>query len=249
MNIFDARPLKIILSWIIIIALTYLVTNSVNSNVNNVPKITVTASAEVQATPDEARITASLENENANQNTANKENSAKATEVVNQIIAAGIAKKDIETSVSVYPKTKYDRGKVTEEGYIASTSFVINLKDTSKAESVISILTKNEAKSVAGPNFDLSKAEVVAHQAEAQAEALADAKSQAEAMATANGQRIGRILSLTPSAASSNDYYPLSKSLGIAAADIGETASADSSRINPGEQTINASITVTFELK
>jgi len=249
MNLQNARPLKIVFSWIVIILLTYLVTNS-KVNVNNLPSITVSATSEVQATPNEARIRASLVTEGSNQNDTNKENTAQATTIVNALEKLGIEKKNIETSVSVNPKMKWQNDDYIEDGFIVTTSFNIKLTDTAKAEDVISVLTQNSAKNVSGPNFDLSKEEVIAYQTEAQTKALTDAKTQAEAMAKATGQKVGRILELTPGAASADGYYPYPVASRSAEASLSADAVApESSRINPGEQTINASITVTFELK
>jgi len=118
--------------------------------------------------------------------------------------------------------------------WYASNSIDVTVRDVSKVSQVSDILNK-AATSVYGPNLGVDQN--TQSDVELLTQAINDAKSKAEAIAKANGQRIGRMVSVNE--LGSNYPLPL---YGVKDASVGTP-------IEPGTSNLSKSVNVVFELR
>jgi uncharacterized protein YggE len=113
----------------------------------------------------------------------------------------------------------------------------VRLDDLDRAGPLVDAAVGAGATSVYGPSLERSDADEL--RGEALADAVADARTKAEALARAAGGSLGDVLSVTEGGGSAPPipYYGREA---LATADM---------KIEPGTQEIQASVTVTFELR
>lgn len=198
--------------------------------------ITVGGFASVTAVPDRATFTFGVDTRGQTASAALNESAAAIKRVVDAVKRAGVDGKDIQTqSVSLYPQTTSDGRHI--EGYAANASVVVRLDDLDRAGPLVDAAVAAGATSVYGPSLERSDADELRGQA--LADAVADARTKAEALAKAAGGSLGDVISVTESGGS---VPPIP----YAARDAMATAEMT---IEPGTQEIQASVTVTFELR
>lgn len=198
--------------------------------------ITVGGSASVTAVPDRATFTFGVDTRGQTASAALNESGAAIQRVVDAVKRAGVDGKGIQTqSVSLYPQTSSDGRHI--EGYAASASVVARLDDLDRAGPLVDAAVAAGATSVYGPSLERSDADELRDQA--LADAVADARTKAEALAKAAGGSLGDVISVTESGGSVPPV-PYAGRDAIATAEM---------TIEPGTQEIQASVTVTFELR
>jgi hypothetical protein len=195
--------------------------------------ITVSASAEVEATPDRAALQIGVDTQASSASEALSQNAERVRRVIEALRRAGVAKDDLQTSqVSLWPETGSDGTGVT--GYRAQNSVSVEL-DVAKAGDAIDAAVAAGANTVSGPALAVEEREQ--HYRKALAQAVAAARGKAEAVAEAAGVSLGRVTAVVESAGY-GDPQPY-----FAAARDGMEAS---SPVEPGKQQIAAAVTVTF---
>jgi uncharacterized protein len=198
--------------------------------------ITVGGSASVTAVPDRATFTFGVDTRGQTASAALNESAAAIKRVVDALKRAGVDGKDIQTqNVSLYPQTSSDGRHI--EGYAANASVIVRLDDLDRAGPLVDAAVGAGATSVYGPALERSDADEL--RGEALADAVADARTKAEALARAAGGSLGDVLTVTEGGGSAPPipYYGREA---LATADM---------KIEPGTQEIQASVTVTFELR
>ena len=202
--------------------------------------VTVQASASVNAAPDIARIRAGVRSEAGTAADALSANSKTMTNVIDGLKAMGIEAKDIQTSnFNVSPQYAHHRdGRAPEiTGYQATNEVSVLVRDLKSFGGVLDKLVGLGANQVHGLSFEVSKAEELAD--EARREAVANARRRAELFAKAANAEVGEVLEIREGGAPSFSRGPML-----------EAASARmAAPIEPGEQALSASVTVTWELK
>jgi uncharacterized protein YggE len=197
--------------------------------------ITVGGSASVTAVPDRATFTFGVDTRGETASAALNESASAIKRVVDAVKRAGVDGKDIQTqSVSLYPQTSSDGRHI--EGYAANASVVVRLDDLDRAGPLVDGAVAAGATSVYGPSLERSDADEL--RGRALADAVADARTKAEALAKAAGGSLGDVISVTESGGS---MPPVPYA--------GREALAADVAIEPGTQEIQASVTVTFELR
>lgn len=216
---------------------------------------TVTVNGEGQATlaPDVARVSFTVENSAV----AVIDAQAATTEQANAALAfvkeQGIAEKDIKTlSYNISPQYSYPNcppgifcpntsPRVT--GYQVSQTIQVTMRDLSKVGDLLSGLGKLAVQNVNGPAFALD--DPTAGYTAARADAISKAKMQADQLADQLGVRLGKIVSFYES--SGNDPYRMSYGMG------GDGRNAVMEAVLPtvpaGENTYNASVSITYEIR
>ena len=145
---------------------------------------------------------------------------------------AGIGDKDIQTAeISVSPV--YSNSGSNVVGYSASNSVTVTV-DVGEAGSVIDRAVAAGANQISGPT--LTKSDSADLYRSALRSAVADARARAEALAAAAGVQIGAVVSIDEG--SSPEPIPYR----MAAVD------AQSTPIEPGKQSIDATVTVTYAI-
>lgn len=215
--------------------------------------ITVQGNGKIEKSPDTAKFSFTVQDEQKDTATAQKNVSQKIDKVKSDLAAAGIDEKYITTaSYNSYPD--YQQGPAIEcfkypcpaspqvlKGYIVSQNVTVAVKDLSKSEVVAGILGKDGVTSIDGPNLGFEDDHEV--QNEARDQAIADAKAQAQKLADSLGVQLVRIVSFNENGGG-----------GIAPVAYGAKAQAmDSAAPTPsipsGVQTVTDTVSITYEIR
>lgn len=159
--------------------------------------VAVTGVAEVEAAPDLASVTAGVETLGATAAEALSGNSAAMNAVFAALEAAGIERRDLQTSNlslgAVWDHGR-DGGEARITGYQASNLITVRVRDVSALGAVIDAVTTAGANRLHGVSFEL--ADPAAALDEARAQAVADARARAEIYAGAAGVGLGEVLTI-----------------------------------------------------
>jgi uncharacterized protein len=197
--------------------------------------ITVTGTGVVMAAPDRADFSFGVQSRRATAKAATAVTSERMQQVINALRASGIAARDIQTQqVSISPQ--YDNSGVVS--YAASNSVNAKIRDIDKAGSVIDAATDAGASSIYGPSFFRSDQQTLARTA--LRGAIADARAKAQAIAAGSGATVGRVLSVIEQGA----IPPSGGTTGTTT--TGSTSIASIPPVNPGEQSIQETVSATF---
>jgi uncharacterized protein YggE len=206
-------------------------------------RLDVVATGEVSRVPDIARITAGVVTVAPTATAALAQNATQMTSVRAALKRAGIADRDIQTSaINLYPDYRQDAQGNNPQitGYRASNEVSVKFRDIAATGKILDALVAQGANQINGPMLAIDKPEAALD--EARTQALANARSRAELYARALGKRVGRILSISEAGAS---YAPPVIMMRQAA----RGNMADSTSVDPGEQSVSISLSVSFELE
>jgi len=196
--------------------------------------ITVNGTGTVRATPDEADFSFGVETQADTADAAIAANNETMQRVIDAIKAAGIPAADIQTEqVSVSPRYSDNGQKIV--GYTASNTVDVKIRDLSKVSAVVTAATSAGANQVYGPSLSISQQSALYQQA--LVKALDDAHAKAVVLAKAAGVGLGRVTSIVEGAT----VTPLPAATG--AAETGKSVP-----IEPGQQEIQATISVTYAI-
>ena len=196
--------------------------------------ITVQGSGSVTSVPDRAQLSFGVETQAATAKAALAANSAEMRKVIAALRAAGAT--DVQTqSVALYPRYAETDGSAqgSVQSYVAQNSVSAVIRELDKAGTVIDAAVGAGANQVSGPA--LSRGDQDALYRRALAEAVADARARAQALAAASNLTLGRVTQIVEGGSVPLPQYDAMKS----SAEAGTP-------IEPGEQELVASVTVTF---
>ena len=205
--------------------------------------ITVSGMAQQDEINQTAQFYAGVTATNSDKQAAITEVNTKMDEVIAKIKEFGVPEADIKTqSISVYQ----DQEQITEGGrqrflpgqWRANNSVQIKLRDATKTSDLLSLLGASGLTDISGPNFMLDEADSQGIQAQLLEKAVANAQTKADAVARANGRRVTKVLSITEGYAPSYGFPMMDRAMSGGAAPI-----------EPGTSTVQATATVTFEMR
>lgn len=192
--------------------------------------ITVQGTASVSAVPDRAQLWFGVESQGATAKAALAANGAEMRRVLAALRSAGAT--DLKTqSVNLNPRYA-EAGAV--QGFSAQNSVSATIRDVGKAGAVIDAAVGAGANQVSGPSF--VHANPTALYRQALRAAVAEARLSAQALAAAANLTLGRVTAVVEGGAAP---MPLA-SIAAKAEDAGSTP------IEPGQQQVTASVSVTF---
>lgn len=232
---------------------TALTAPAVAQELKPIRSITVTGQAERKVVPDEAHVTVNVSALAATVQAAKADHDAKLKKVIAIAKAEGVDEAQIKTqSSNVQPQYTYDNNKRVFKGYQVATGLDITVKKTEILGSLVEKLTgaglenksANEWQGLVNVNYTLSNPDKIRD--EMATAAIENARSKAERMANAAGASLGAVYQVSEGNAPSFNYprpVPM-----MAMAKAGGMA-ADAVTPPAGEQEVNASVTVTYELK
>jgi hypothetical protein len=155
--------------------------------------VTVTGTATIKASPDEAVISLGVQTQANTAQGALSENATKMTAVLAALADQGIAKDDIATSyVSLYPTYGQNGQEVT--GYQAQNQIDVTVRDLSKVGRVIDAAVGAGANLTNGITFQLSDQNQGVNQA--LADAVKSARDKAETLAAAGNASLGDVITI-----------------------------------------------------
>ncbi len=215
--------------------------------VNPSRTIMVSGEGKVSVAPDIATASFSVVSNGTDPAAIQTANTAKINKVIEYLKSKDIAEKDITTTgYNLYPRYQYD--KISSQsniiGYELSQTVTVKMRNLAKVGEVMGGLTAQGVNQISQLSFSVENPE--AKQAEARAEAFDQARSKAESMARANGVRIARVITFSES----NGGYPMPyyDRMYAVKAESGSAAPV-APDIQPGEQDINVTVNVTYEIK
>jgi hypothetical protein len=241
---------SIICGVILIIALGFLFTFKPKQDLNeNV--LTVQGHSTVKVTPDIVSLYFNIETKGNTSAEANSLNSEILKEFTKKMIEKGFNEKDIKTeNFNIYSNTYWEDNKMKEDGFKATRSLKIemNSSDFDKISEVIDIGVESGVM-VNYINFELSQETQRKYKEQAIKDASIDAKTKAEATALGFNKKIGNIVSVQ---LNEFNYYPWPiyrtlDSLDVSSA--GVSAKESLANVNPSDQEVSASVSVSYKLK
>jgi len=206
--------------------------------------------------PDVARISFTVQNTKVTVADAQDATTKQANAAIDFVKEQSIADKDVKTlSYNISPEYMYpnpcppgamcpayrDTPKIT--GYQVSETVQVTVRDLTKVGDLLAGLGKLNVQNLNGPAFALDDS--TAGYDAARADAIIKAKAQAKLLANQLGVRLGKIVNFSES--SGNYAYP-TMAYGMGA---GVASSKDISEPNvpTGENTYNASVSITYEIR
>jgi uncharacterized protein YggE len=205
-------------------------------------RLDVVATGEVTRVPDLARISAGVVTQAPTATAAIAQNAQQMVSVRAALRRAGIADRDIQTSqISLNPEYRYAENRPpTLTGYRASNEVSVRFRDIANTGKILDALVAEGANQINGPMLELDKPEQALD--EARMAALRTAQARAEIYARAVGKRVKRILSISEEV---GNFRPVPRPM----AEMRAAGAVASTKIDPGEQSVAVSLSVSFELE
>ena len=206
--------------------------------------LSVTGSGKVDAAPDVAYLTLSVETLAKNASQAVKDNSGTTNKVI-EAIKAELGKDDKVSTAgySLAPVYEYNNqtNKTDFKGYRASNRIIVEAHNLKEIGNIIDSTAEAGLNNVESLSFDTTKRDEIRR--EAIVEAVRDAKATAETLSKAAGVTITKILQLSPSF----DYpVPVYRDYALAKE---ASPAAPPTPIEPGDISISASVSIVFEIE
>lgn len=204
-------------------------------------RLDIGAIGEVTRVPDIAIISAGVMTRSASARGAMQDAANRMARVRAALRRAGVADRDIQTSnVSLNPDYAYENNKAPRlVAYNASNQVSIRFRDVGKAGEILDALVAEGANSINGPSLVVDKPEAALD--EARARAVTAGRARAELYARAMGMRVARVVAVSES----GGYAPPPPMPMMARAERDQS----STQIDPGEQKLQVSLQMTFELQ
>lgn len=205
-------------------------------------RLDVSATGEVTRVPDLAIISAGVQTLQPTASAAIEENAARMERVRTALKRAGIEDKDIQTSsINLNPEYVYDQNRPPRlTGYRANNTVNIKFRDLKRTGPILDALVAEGANQISGPSLTIDKPESALD--EARGKAVANGRARADLYAKALGMRVVRLISV-----SEGGGYHVPPPMPMV---MMQERSADAStKIDPGTQQLQVSISMSFELQ
>jgi uncharacterized protein YggE len=202
--------------------------------------VTVSGVGTVSAAPDMAEITSGVVTQAPTAAQALAANSQAMEQVLLSLAALGVAARDIQTTnISVSPQRRVVRGEGRPPeivGYEVTNQVRVKVRDLGQLGRVLDQQVAQGANSVYGIRFGLADPEPMLD--EARKRAMADARRRGELYAAAASLTIGRVVAVQEAGAAAPRPEMAARVMTVGAVPVA-----------PGEQEIQASVSVTFSLE
>jgi uncharacterized protein YggE len=198
--------------------------------------VTVTGEATIAVAPDAAALRIGVTSQGKTAKAASEANAKEMTAVLAAIKDSGIADRDIQTSrLSLQPQYDPNRsGAARLVGFQVNNQVSIKIRDIDKLPAVLDRAIAAGANEMSGIEFVVSEQSKLLDKA--RAEAIADAHRKAELYAAAAGMKVGRVVAISEEGSVPQPRVFQPMRAGVA------------TPIAPGEQTLRAVVTVSYEL-
>ncbi len=266
-GILDTNGMRAVLIGVFSILSLFLLAETINIAANfgrsGIPATdTITVQGDGQATlaPDVARVSFTVENTKATVADAQAATTKQANAALDYVKGQGVAEKDIKTlSYNISPQYSYpslgnptpcvgDVCPVTYTrspkiiGYQVSETIQVTMRDLTKVGELLGGLGNLGVQNVNGPAFALDDS--TSGYSAARADAIDKAKAQAALLADQLDVRLGKIVNFSES--SGGNQYPVYATGMMSASDA---KAAPTPTVPTGENTYNASVSITYEIR
>ena len=204
--------------------------------------LTISAEAEVTASPDVAYLSGGVVSEASTAQEALRQNSVNMAGVYKALEGAGLAKKNIQTSdFSLQPVYNYPENEpAVLTGYRVSNQVMVKVEDLDNVGSIIDTMVELGGNTFNGVSFDIQDSSEL--QNEARRKAMQEAVARAELYAEASGYQVARIVTISET----GGYRP--QPVGRMVMAEASMAKSAPTQISGGELTVSAGVSVVFEL-
>lgn len=191
--------------------------------------------------PDLATIRAGVVTQGTTAQAALADNATRMDRVIAALKRAGVADRDIQTAtIQLNPQYRYGENvPPTITGYQATNTVSVRFRDVAKSGAILDALVREGANQIDGPNLGVEAMDAAMD--EARTDAIRRARARAELYAKAAGLRVERILVIAEGTAA---LPPQPMPQMMMRAEM-----AKDSQVLPGEQEINATVSVRFLLR
>jgi uncharacterized protein YggE len=199
--------------------------------------VTVSGQASVKAAPDTAMIRIGVTSQGKTAREASDLNSRQMTAVMNAVKSGGVDAHDIQTSrLSLQPLYDSKGGTTRLLGFRVTNQLTVTIHDITRLPALLDHAIGAGANEMSGIEFEVSDRSKLLDQA--RDDAIADAHRKAALYATAAGAKLGHVVAITEEGAPSppRPFATL-------------RAAAGAVPVAPGEQTLRAVVTVSYELE
>jgi uncharacterized protein YggE len=206
-------------------------------------RLDLSVTGEATRVPDLAIINAGVVSRAATATAALQDNANRMDKVIAALKRAGIADRDIQTSsINLNAEYRYpDNQSPQLTGYTASNQVTIRFHDIANSGKILDALVAEGANQINGPNMTIEQPEAALD--EARSKAIAAGRARAELYARSLGMRVVRIVSLSENGGSYAPPPPAPPSPMMASAERAYT------KIEPGEQKLQVTVSMVFELQ
>jgi uncharacterized protein YggE len=205
-------------------------------------RLDVNATGETTRVPDIAIISAGVVTRAATATAALEQNAARMERVRAALKRAGIADRDIQTSnISLNPEYRYVQDQPPKlTGYTASNQVNVRFRDIRSTGAVLDALVAEGANQINGPTLTIDKPEAALD--EARTKALGVGRARADLYARALGMRVVRLISVSES----SGRYAVPPPMPVM---MEARAQSADTKIDPGEQKVEVTLEMVFELR
>lgn len=198
-------------------------------------QVTVVGSGQVQGVPDTLTADVAMEFTAPDVSGALNQSSQRQQAVIDALVGFGIDRKDISTTqVSVQPQFTDN----TIAGYRASNAVKVKIRDTAKASQTLALIASTGGDATRINSVDYSITDDSDLVRDARARAFDDAKNRAEQYAGLSGLHLGKVISISEQPGGSTPPPPTPM----------PRAAMQAVPLEPGQQTVDFSVTVIWEL-
>ena len=198
--------------------------------------VTVTGQGSIEVAPDTAAIRIGVTSHGKTAREASDVNAKKMTAVMKAIEASGVDARDIQTSrLSLQPQYDSKGGTNRLLGFQVTNQLTVKIHDIARLPALLDHAIASGANEMSGIEFLVSGRSKLLDQV--RDEAIADAHRKAALYAKAAGVRLGRVVTITEEGAPSPPRRFAAMRAGAGAVPVA-----------PGEQTLRAVVTVSYEL-
>lgn len=207
-------------------------------------RLDINATGEVTRVPDVAIISAGVVSRSGTATAALQDAADRMAKVLAALKRAGVEDRDMQTSnVSLNPEYRYPENQSPQlVGYTASNQLTIKFRDIRNSGKILDTLVSQGANQINGPNLTIDKPEAALD--EARANAIATGRARAELYARSLGLHVVRVV-----AVSEGGGYAVPPPPPPAPMMMMAKGERDSTSIQPGEQKLQVSVAMTFELQ
>lgn len=210
--------------------------------------ITVSDSAEVYAKPDLATTTATVVSEGKTVALALKDNTEKMNKITDFLKSQKVEEKDMKTTgFNIYPRYEYPSPSYKRifMGYEVRQSLLIKIRDLEAVGKIIEGVTNAGTNEMTDLQFTIDKPEELKNQA--RQEAIQKAKAKAQALASQLGVSLIRVSGFSENA---NGVYPQPYYMdkAVMGMGVGGAESSIAPQIQTGENKIEVSVSITYEI-
>jgi uncharacterized protein len=206
-------------------------------------RLDLNVTGEVTRVPDLAVISAGAVSRSSTAAGALQDTANRMSRIVAALKRAGVEDRDIQTSsVNLNAEYRYPDNQAPQlTGYTASNTVTIRFRNIADSGKILDALVAQGANQISGPNLMVDKPEAALD--EARANAIASGRARATLYARSLGMRVARVVSISESGGYA--VPPPAPPMPMAMARSAEAYT----KIEPGEQKLQLSLAMTFELQ